>query len=170
VQLIYYRREKQGVIIHRFIFKLKNSFADRFEYVGLLSVNPKKEIQSGRYKHFIVRYVNSSNVDDVAALLGIYEFEPGDEIPCSEMKPKWLSYILKNPYVVTKCESEERPECLTSSDLTLVFSKTFNLLERVLDSFGFKVSTGELGYDEVVLDIYEDTFKDFEFILVKFYT
>ena len=166
VKLVYYRREKQEVVIHRFIFKLKNSFADRFEYIGILSVNPKKEIRSGRYKHFIVRYVNSSNVDDVAALLGIYEFEKDELIPCEKMKDKWLSYILKNPYVVTKCEAEDKPECLTSSDLTTIFSKTFNLLEKVLKSFGFEVSTGELGYDEVVLDIYEDTFADFKFILV----
>jgi hypothetical protein len=167
VALIYYRREKQGVIIHRFIFKLKNSFANRFEYVGLLSVNPKKEIESGRYKHFIVRYINSSNIDDVAALLGVYEIDEGENIPCSEMKQKWLSYILKNPYVVTKCEAEDRPDCLTSADLTNLFSETFNLLEMVLKSFGFEVTTGQLGYDKVILDIYEDAFQDFKFILVS---
>jgi hypothetical protein len=167
VNLIYYRREKEGVIIHRFIFKLKNSFANRFEYVGLLSVNPKKEIQSGRYKHFIVRYINSSNLDDVAALLGVYELEEETSIPCTDMKQKWLSYILKNPYVVTKCEAEDRPDCLTSSDLTTLFSKTFNLLEMILKSFGFEVTTGQLGYDRVVLDIYDKAFEGFDFILVS---
>ena len=169
VALIYYRKEKQGVIIHRFIFKLKNSFANRFEYIGLLSVNPKKEIESGRYKHFIVRYINSSNLDDVAALLGVYEIEESTDIPCTDMKQKWLSYILKNPYVVTKCESEDRPDCLTSSDLTNLFSQTFNLLEMILKSFGFNVTTGQLGYDKVILDIYQDAFKDFDFILVCLY-
>lgn len=166
-ELVYYRREKQGVIIHRFIFKLKNSFANRFEFVGLLSVNPKKEIESGRFKHFIVRYVNSSNLDDVSALLGIYEPDKDNLIPCEENKQKWLSYILKNPYVVTKCEAEDRPDCVTSADLTSVFSQTFTLLELILDSFGIPVTSGQLGYDEVVLDIYEKAFKDFQFILVS---
>lgn len=166
-ELIYYRREKQGVIIHRFIFKLKNSFANRFEYVGLLSVNPKKEIESGRFKHFIVRYINSSNLDDVSALLGVYEPEKDYTIPCEDNKQKWLSYILKNPYVVTKCEAEDRPDCVTSADLTAVFSQSFTLLELVLDSFGISVTTGQLGYDEVILDIYEKAFKDFQFILVS---
>ena len=169
VNLIYYRREKQGVIIHRFIFKLKNSFANRFEYVGLLSVNPKKEIQSERYKHFIVRYINSSNLDDVTALLGVYEVDKEYKIPCTKMKQKWLDYILKNPYVVTKCEAEDRPDCLTSSDLTSLFSQTFTLVEMILASFGFEVSTGQLGYDEVVLDIFDKSFSDFDFILVRYY-
>ena len=166
VNLIYYRREKQGVIINRFIFKLKNSFANRFEYVGLLSVNPAKEIKSGRYKHFIVRYINSSNLDDVTALLGVYEVDDEYSIPCEKMKQKWLSYILKNPYVVTKCEAEDRPDCLTSSDLTSLFSQVFTLVEMILASFGFEVTTGQLGYDEVVLDIFEKAFSDFKFILV----
>ena len=117
-------------------------------------------------KHFIVRYINSSNLDDVAALLGVYEVDSEYSVPCKEMKQKFVSYVLKDPYVLTKCESEDIPECLTSSDLTKVFSKTFNLLEMILDSFGFKVSTAELGYDEVVLDIYDKAFKDFPFILV----
>jgi hypothetical protein len=168
VELIYYRRERVHVNVYRFIFKLRNSYADRWEYVGILSVVPKNQIESGKFNHFIIRYINSTDVNDAKAVVGVYEAETDKAIPCKDMKQKWLSYILKNPYVVTKCEAEDRPDCVTSNDLTLLFSDTFELIEGVLASFGFKVSTSQLGYDPVILSIYKKTFSRFDFANVLF--
>ena len=167
VKLIYYRREKTNVILHRLIFRLKNTYANRFEYVGILSVVPKKEIASGRYNHFVIRYINSSDINDAIAILGVYEVDTDHSIPCTDQKQKWLSYILKNPYVVTKCEAEDRPDCVTSDDLTRLFSATFDLVEMVLGSFGFDVSTSQLGYDQVILDIFGQAFSEFNFAKVS---
>ena len=167
VKLIYYRRERTSVIVHRFVFRLKNTYANRFEYVGLLSVIPKKEIESGRHRHFVIRYINTTDFDNVIAILGIYESDKEANIPCENMKQTWLSYILRNPYVVTKCEAIDRPDCVTSNDLTKLFSAAFELLEFVLASFGFDVSTSQLGYDPVILKAYLDAFSDFGFAVVN---
>ena len=101
IKLIYYREQLAEANIHRYVFKLKNNFAPRYEYVGIVSVVPAAEIDSGKYKHFIVRYINTTKLKDVISLLGIYEAKDDDvEIPCPNMKQQWLSYLFKKPYII----------------------------------------------------------------------
>lgn len=167
VKLLYYRKQKAKVEVHRYVFKLKNTYANRYEYVGIVSVVPKKEIVSGRHKHFIIRYINTSDLLDAQTLLGVYEAKKDKPLMCANMKKDWLNYLIKNPYIVTKCKVEDRPECITSASLTKLFSEIFNLVTQILQSFGIEVSTGELGYDKTVLNIFLDVFKDFKFVTVS---
>ena len=167
IKLLYYREERTTVQIHRFVFRMKGVIVKRFEYIGILSVVPAKEIKKGTFKHFVVRYINSSDLQDVVALLGIYEADKDLIIPCPKMKKTWVEEILRDPYVITTCEPEAVSDCITSQDLTKLFSATFSLLEHVLASFGFDVSSSQLGYDETILDIYLKSFKKFDFIIVS---
>jgi hypothetical protein len=155
------------VQVHRFVFRLKNTYANRFEYVGIVSVVPKKEIKSGRHKHFIIRYINSSDLLDTGTLLGIYEAKKDVVMPCKGMKEQWLDYLIEHPYVVTQKQVPVSENCVTSKTLTELFSLMILLLQKVLESFGLKVSTGQLGFDETVLNIFLDVFKDFKFVSVS---
>ena len=166
VKLLYYRKQESKVHIHRFVFRLKNTYANRFEYVGIVSVVPKKELETGRYRHFIVRYINSSDLIDTVTLLGVYETKYSTPIKCPKMKEDWLDYLIEHPYVVSECKQKDNPDCVTSDRLTQMFSLIFSLLKQVLMSFGIEVSIGELGYDSVILEIYKSVFKDYDFVLV----
>ena len=168
VKLLYYREQQNKVGVHRFIFRLKNTYANRFEYVGIVSVVPKKEIKSGRNKHFIIRYINSSDLLDTGTLLGIYETKKDKTIPCANMKQSWLDYLIEHPYVVTQKETTVPANCVTSQTLTNLFTKIILLIQKVLASFGLKVTTGQLGFDVTILDIFLDVFSDFQFVLVMF--
>jgi hypothetical protein len=167
VKLLYYREQQNRVGIHRFVFRLKNTYANRFEYVGIVSVVPKKEIKSGRNKHFIIRYINSSDLLDTGTLLGIYEAKKDKIIPCSSMRQTWLDYLIEHPYVVTQKESVISADCVTSKTLTKLFTRMILLVQKVLKSFNINVSTGQLGFDMTILDIFLDVFKDFQFVSVR---
>lgn len=167
VKLLYYRAQTNKVSIHRFVFRLKNTYANRFEYVGIVSVVPQKELKSGRNKHFIIRYINSSDLLDTGTLLGIYEAKKDITIPCASMKQNWLDYLIEHPYVVTQKEVPTLPSCVTSKTLTKLFSRMILLVQKVLGSFDVTVSTGQLGFDVTILDIFLSVFQDFEFVSVN---
>jgi hypothetical protein len=166
IKLIYYREQNEKMSYHRFVFKLKNNFAPRWEYVGIVSVVPRHEIDSGKYTHYIVRYLNSTKINDIAGLLGIYELEEYDDndLNCPKMKEHWLSYLMKNPYMPTECRAVEVPGCVRSSDLTELFQSNFIFVKLALKKFGFEVSIGELGYNKEILSAYKEAFKKFSFI------
>ena len=167
IKLIYYREQNEKMSYHRFVFKLKNNFASRWEYVGIVSVVPRHEIDSGKFTHYIVRYLNSTKLRDVASLLGIYEIKDfeNDDLNCPKMKEHWLSYLMKNPYVPTECKAVEVPGCVRSGDLTKLFQANFKFLKIALEKFGFKVSIGELGYNKQILSSYKEAFNEFAFIM-----
>jgi hypothetical protein len=166
IKLIYYREQTESMSFHRFVFKLKNNFASRWEYVGIVSVVPRHEIDSGKFTHYIVRYLNSTKYKDVMSLLGIYEMEEyiESDLKCPKMKEHWLSYLMKNPYMPTECRAVEVPGCVKSSDLTELFQANFTFLKYALRDFGFEVSMGELGYNRNILASYKKAFGKFSFI------
>lgn len=166
IKMIYYKEQVVGANYHYYVFKLKNNFAERWEYVGIITFVPQKVMDSGKFTHFIVRYINSTKLADISSLLGIYELEDNDmEIPCPNMKEEWLSYLMKNPYIPTECKAIDLPDCVKSKELTKLFGNTFEFLQDVLLKFGFKVTIGELGYNRTILESYRKGFKDFHFII-----
>ena len=64
IKLIYYREQIEKMSYHRFVFKLKNSFAPRWEYIGIVSVVPNHEIDSGKYTHYICLLYTSPSPRD----------------------------------------------------------------------------------------------------------
>lgn len=162
-ELMYYRVQRKKSHVHRFVFRLRNTYANRFEYVGIVSVVPSREVKSGRHKHFVIRYINSADLLDTATLLGIYEIDRQRVLGCPHMKQLWLEHLVKDPYIVTRTPAH----CVSSGDLTRMFSFFFEAFRRVLDSFGVTVSKGQLGFDETVLDIVWDVYRDFDFIQVE---
>jgi hypothetical protein len=166
IKLIYYREQIVEANYHRYIFKAKNNFAPRWEYIGIVSVVPPAQIDSGKYKHFVVRYINSSKLEDVVALLGVYEAADAEDndIDCPQMKENWLSYLMNNPYMPTECKPVDLPGCVKSQELTRLFGATFNFLKSILLKFGFQVTIGELGYNRSILQSYKTEFKEFSFI------
>ena len=163
-ELMYYRVQRKKSHVHRFVFRLRNTYANRFEYVGIVSVVPSREVKSGRHKHFVIRYINSADLLDTVTLLGVYEIDRDKLLPCPNMKRLWLEHLSKDPYIVTRAAPEN---CVSSQDLTSMFSLFFEAFRRVLDSFGVRVSKGQLGFDETILDILVDVYQDFEFVKVK---
>lgn len=166
IKLIYYRQQNESMSFHRFVFKLKNSFAPRWEYIGIVSVVPQHEIDSGKFTHYIVRFLNSTKLGDIAGLLGIYEIEKfaDNDLRCPQMKEQWLSHLMKNPYMPTECRAVEAPGCVRSKDLTRLFEANFTFLKMALKKFGFDVSIGELGYNRQILASYKQAFGQFSFI------
>ena len=167
INLIYYREQIIDANYHRYIFKAKNNFAPRWEYIGIVSVVPPAQIDAGTYKHFVVRYINSSKLEDVVALMGVYEAENAEEneIDCPQMKENWLSYLMSNPYVTTECKPIDIPGCVRSQELTRLFGASFNFLKEVLMRFGFQVTLGELGFNKTILDVYKSGFAEFPFMI-----
>jgi hypothetical protein len=169
VELLYYRVQKKRSHVHRFVFRLKNTYANRYEYVGIVSVVPKKEILSGRNKHYIIRYINSADLLDTITLLGVYEVNEKRGISCGNMKKIWLEKLLKDPYIVTKTETtKENNDYISSDDVTRMFSLFFVTFQKILKSFGIEVSTGQLGFDTTILNILLEVYHDFDFITVIF--
>ena len=83
------------------------------------------------------------------------------------MKQKWLDYLVQHPYVVTQKEVPVQKDCVTSKTLTQLFGLMFVLVQKVMESFGVKVTTGQLGFDETVLDVFLVVFKEFRFVSVR---
>ena len=168
IELIYYREQISEANIHRYVFKLKNSFAERWEYIGVVSVVPQNEIDSGKFKHYIVRYINTTRLNDISFLLGIYELYDKEQTPklkCPKLKEQWLSYLIKNPYIPTDCRPIDMPDCVKTKELSKLFSATFEFLKNVLLKFGYNVTLGELGFNKSILQSYKVGFKEFPFIL-----
>ena len=94
----------------------------------------------------------------------MYEIEKDNEVKCPGMKGKWLQYLMSNPYITTQCEQVDPVGCVKSSDLTKLFSASFELIKEILFKFGFRVTIGQLGYNRVVLGIYKQVYQDFRFI------
>jgi hypothetical protein len=111
--------------------------------------------------------VNSSKLEDVVALLGVYEAADAEEkeINCPQMKENWLSYLMSNPYMPTDCRPVDLPGCVKAKELTKLFGATFNFLKDILFKFGFKVTLGELGFNKTVLQSYKIGFAQFPFII-----
>jgi hypothetical protein len=167
VELLYHRVNKKKSHVHRFVFRLKNTYVKRYEYIGILSVIPRKEIRSGRNKHYIIRYINSVDLLDLITLLGAYEANDKRPLDCGNMKQIWLNHLIKDPYIVTRTESVKQQGVISSEEVTKMFSLFFLVFQKVLHSFGIEVSTGQLGFDMTILDILLDVYQDFDFIKVS---
>ena len=139
---------------------------DRFEYVGIVSVVPSKEIKSGRNKHYVIRYINSSDLLDTITLLGVYEVNEKHPISCGNMKKIWLDKLIHDPYIVSNRNILKQSDCVSSENLTQLFSLFFQLLKKVLKSFNIEVSMGQLGFDGTILNIISEVFENFDFITV----
>ena len=167
IKLIYYKKISGLTSNFRFVFKLKNNFANRWEYVGIISMIPQNEKDRGTNKHTVLRYMNSTKIKDIKFLLGIDEIEEYEDsdLECKNMKETWLSKLMKNPYYSTDCKPTEVPGCVRSRDLSELFQLNFFFLQSVMKKFGFDVTIGELGFNPMILASYRKAFKDFPFIL-----
>jgi hypothetical protein len=170
VKMIYYKQHFSPSNNHRFVFKLKNSFANRWEYVGIISStheNKSSNNNSKEHQHQILRYMNSTKIKDIRYLLGIDDLEDYEdtEYKCSDMKEEWLSQLMKNSYISTDCKPTEIPGCIRSRDLNQLFQNNFTFLKSIMKAFGFEVSVGELGFNRSILNSYRLAFKEFPHIL-----
>jgi hypothetical protein len=167
VKLIYYKKHFGRTGNHRFVFKLKNNFAPRYEYVGIISTIPQLEKEQGTMNHVILRYINTTRINDIKFLLGLDELEnfEDNDLECKNMKETWLARIVKNPYFSTDCKPTEVQGCIRSADVTELFKLNFVFLQSVLKDFGFEVRLGELGYNKTILQSYRKAFENFPFIL-----
>ena len=129
---------------------------------------PERERRSERNRHYIIRYINSSDLLDTATLLGVYEVQEDAPFVCPNMKKKWLDFLLRDPYIVTRTEKKSSKNCVSSKKLTKLFSLFFISFQKILASFGVEVSTGQLGFDPTILDIILTVYADFPFITVPF--
>jgi hypothetical protein len=173
VKLIHYEEQLTDISKHFFVFRIKNTYTNKFDFVGIVSVIPESELVSGKNTHFILRYINSKQLKDTMFLLGIFDLDENFEFPCYDNKQKWLDYLLDNPYVLTKCQETSEPKvqkCDSLPNERSFFSAIMILLKKVLKSFGIKVSFNELSYNENILKIVDTTFAKYQFIKVLIMT
>ena len=167
IKLIYFQKISGITSNFRFVFKLKNNFANRWEYVGIISMIPQSEKDAGTNNHTVLRYINTTKIKDLKYLLGIDDIEEYEEsdLECEKMKETWLSNLMKSPYYSTDCKPTEVPGCVRSRDLSQLFQLNFFFLQSVMKEFGFEVTIGELGFNPRILASYREAFKEFPFIL-----
>lgn len=167
VKLIYYKQHFGRTSNHRYVFKLKNNFAPRYEYVGIISTIPPGAKENGSLDHVILRYINTTRIKDIKFLLGLDELEKfeDNDLECPNMKETWLGRVVKNPYFSTNCKPTEVQGCIRSPDLTELFKLNFLFLKAVLKDFDFEVRVAELGYNRTILSSYRRAFKDYPFML-----
>ena len=167
VDLIHYQEVITDISTNIFIFKIKNTYTTEYDYVGIVSIIPENELRSGNNKHYIIRYINSKDIQDVMILIGVFDFENKKPLPCSKPKKRWLEYLMKNPYVLTSCKGKNIPTCDVVSDKRMLFLDMLNFIQNLLSSFSINVTLKDINYNEVILNEIEDGFRDFDFIRVN---
>jgi hypothetical protein len=170
IKMIYYKEHFVPSNNHRFVFKLKNSFAARWEYVGIISTYKQTQTNSedsNINSHQVLRFINTTRIKDIRFLLGIDDLEDFEEneFKCPSMKEAWLSHLMKHAYIATDCKPTEVPGCVRARDLNQLFQNNFTFLKLVMKAFGFEVSIGELGFNRAILNSYRTAFKEFPYIL-----
>lgn len=167
IKLIYYKENFVPTNNHRFVFKLKNNFASRWEYVGIISAVRQDPDDPSKVHHVILRYLNTTRIEDTKTLLGIDEIEDfkDNDFKCKNMKEVWLSSLMKKSYFSTNCKPTEVSGCVRASDLSALFQLNFAFLKNVLKSFGLEATIGELGFNGSILLSYRNAFSEFPFVL-----
>jgi hypothetical protein len=153
-------------IYHHFVFRVKYQFRTKASYIGIVSYIPHNELDSKKYTHFIVRYIDSTRMDDVISLLGIYDLykqEFSEVINCPQLKKRALKYLLDSK-IPTKCRTNEEVGCVHSQDLTDIFNANFEFIKNSLKNFLFGVEVSELILNKTILNSYKKSFQKYDFV------
>jgi hypothetical protein len=167
IKLIYYREELEESSYHYFVFKIKNTYANKFDYVGIVSTVPPGERARGTNTHYVLRYVNTKEADDIAVLLGIFNLNENAEMRCLNSKKTWINYMRQNPYVLGLKENRHGNNFDTRVEQKLVFSSLLTLGKNLLEAFDLNVGYDDLKFNDEVLDVFEFAFQNVPYILVS---
>ena len=96
VELVLLNEQNIENLVYRFIFKYTNT-RNRTYYVGILSTIPEDQFEEPNPEHMIVRFIQSSDVQDAQRLLGLYNFDEKISNEC-EYKDKFWDYVKNNPF------------------------------------------------------------------------
>lgn len=103
IELVVYNERNLESLVYRFIFKYKSA-RNRTFYVGILSTIPEDQINEPNPEHMIVRFIQSSDIQDTQRLLGLYNLNVDDARDC-EYKNKFWSYTSLNPFEINQNKS-----------------------------------------------------------------
>ena len=170
VNLLYYREEiEEGSSYHYFVFKIKNTYASKFDFVGIVSTIPPHERERGSNQHYVLRYSNSKELEDVIMLLGIFNLNQNADIRCLHSKLSWVKYLKKHPYTMGAIGHGDRSD-YQDREITveqkLAFSPFLMVLQSVLDSFGLKLGVDDLKKNREILEMFESHFQNNKMMLV----
>lgn len=153
-------------LYHHFVFRVKYSFRKRPSFIGVVTYIPHNQIDSKKFTHFVVRYIDSTRLDDVVSLLGVYDLykqDPRGVINCPQVKQRALKYLLDSK-IPTKCRTNEEVGCVHSQDLTDIFNANFEFIKNALKDFMFGVSVSELILNKTILKNYRESFQKYDFV------
>lgn len=161
--LVYYKEVPFKHSIHYYIFKFQNIFTLKTEYIGIMSLVRKKDVENQNYQHIIIRYVDSVHFESVKILLGVHEAEENMEVPCSEMKNDLMMNMFSNPVVSDTC-SEDSFNGVSYNEIQLVLRKIYFIVKNVLQIFGFEVDLSAILQDKEIFQIMEQELGSFQFL------
>lgn len=104
VELILFNEQNIESLVYRFIFRYTNT-RNKTYFIGILSTIPDDQINEPNPEHMIVRFIQSSDLNDTQRLLGLYNVNANNANDC-DYKNKFWNQINAKPLF----EQETRPK------------------------------------------------------------
>lgn len=98
LELITMTEQRLEAIVYRFIFKY-NTNGSKDYYVGVLSTIPSKDLEQGNLNHKVIRFIQSSDINDAKRLIGLYDIDETQSTDCGYKMDFW-SYLEQNPFKI----------------------------------------------------------------------
>lgn len=96
IKLIQFSEQLHEAIVYRYIFKYVGDRQKTY-YIGVLSTIPGDEVEKPNPKHIVVRFIQSTDINDAKRLLGMYDTLEESEEECG-FKMSFWEYINQHPF------------------------------------------------------------------------
>lgn len=100
VELVMASEQNIETLVYRFVFKYKAQ-RNKVYYIGILSTVPDDQVNKPVPQHMVVRFIQSSDINDALRLLGLYDYKESNSKDC-DFKDSFLSFLQKNPFEIAR--------------------------------------------------------------------
>lgn len=108
VELVTYSEQNLESLVYRFIFKYKNT-RGKLYYVGILSTIAEDQINEPNPEHLVVRFIQSSDIQDAQRLLGLYNVNGESASDCG-FKQKFWDKVRSAPFETNLSGAANQPQ------------------------------------------------------------
>lgn len=98
IKLVQFSEQLHEAVVYRYIFKYTGKHGKSY-YLGVLSTIPGDKVDDPEPEHIVVRFIQSTDINDAKRLLGMYDEVEGGEEECGYKNSFW-EYLERHPFEV----------------------------------------------------------------------
>ena len=117
LELVTMTEQRLEAIVYRFIFKY-NTNGQKDYFVGVLSTIPLKNLEQGDLTHKVIRFIQSSDINDAKRLIGLYDIDETQHTDCGYKMDFW-SYLEANPFKISGGDIAVHKKQITEFDVAI---------------------------------------------------